>query len=333
MSCNLFAVEVQRLNQTQIDVPDRSRAELNKAIELGMQNIILKISTEESLAHPLVQARVKVANQFLRKYSYEQGSGLILELEYDLDAIEKVLRTAQLPVWGKQRPMTLVWLNDQTTDSIISESNLTQSELPLASIADKLGLPGILPTMDLDDLSQVNANDIKGWFIANIATASKRYPTDFFVVANLSRRAGFFELEMQLFNSTVQEASFYQPIFSRKSQLDDKNQSASKLVNWLKDFYINRYARVSTDGQQSLLLTLNNIDGIEALTAAEKHISSMSQVKAIQINQVNHHGVELMVELYTTEADFLNALKLDPKIESLLQEQQQTYEHQYIWRN
>lgn len=66
----------------------------------------------------------------IRQFGYDEIDGkLFLKVNFDHKRILALLRAAELPVWGKQRPLTLIWLVEEGNDErqIINDASLVDS--------------------------------------------------------------------------------------------------------------------------------------------------------------------------------------------------------------
>jgi hypothetical protein len=103
-----------------------------------------------------------------------------LRVTLDGAAIERVLRSANVTVWGNDRPLTLVWLavdwgqgereivsaGDAALDADAARS-IDRNRLLRERVQDaamRRGIPVAFPLLDAEDLRQVNFADVWGGF-------------------------------------------------------------------------------------------------------------------------------------------------------------------------
>lgn len=122
-----------------------------------------------------------------------------LAVRFDASAVLDLLRGAELPIWGQDRPRVLIWLvldRDDATREVASATSDALAELELA--ARQRGLLVELPLMDLPDQS-LTPTDIWGGFGARVDAASRRYSPDALVVARLHEgREGAWTVDWRL---------------------------------------------------------------------------------------------------------------------------------------
>jgi hypothetical protein len=118
-----------------------------------------------------------------------------------------------LPVWGPERPLTLLWIavddgmggrallgaNDAAELGVESSpataSLLTALRGELTAVADERGLPVTLPLLDLEDFSVVTFVDVWGGFDDRVVAASQRYGADAVLIGRV--RPGLVGYEVQ----------------------------------------------------------------------------------------------------------------------------------------
>jgi len=170
-------------------VKNASDSERNRAAQLTLGEVIVRVSGQTSaLQNPQVREAIAQAPNYLFGFSYEASSEKLvrdgktlaavkLQLNYSPQAIEQLLRKAQLPLWPATRPKLLVWLvaQDQTGFHLIPEITDAASLRAQASLR---GLPIQRPAMDLEDSLSINASDLWNLDIEKIRAASLRYKAD-----------------------------------------------------------------------------------------------------------------------------------------------------------
>jgi hypothetical protein len=127
--------------------------------------------------------------QFVSRYRPGPDDTLVVTLERD--AIERVLRQAGAPVWGTDRPLTLVWL---AVDWGLGEREIVGADDPerlpadarsidrnqllrerVQEVAGRRGIPVAFPLLDIEDMTNLSFSDIWGGFDEPLLFASDRY--------------------------------------------------------------------------------------------------------------------------------------------------------------
>ncbi|WP_449524185.1 DUF2066 domain-containing protein [Cellvibrio sp.] len=170
-------------------VKTQSENERNAAARATFGEVVVRVSGQRSaLDHPAIKAAQPGAQNYLFGFTYKASSEKItvdgktfpavgLQLNYEPQAIEKLLRDSQLPLWPATRPKVLVWLvaKDPTGLRLVPEvADLQAMQLQ----AQYRGLPLSFPKLDLEDSLSLTADDLWALDIEKIKTASLRYRAD-----------------------------------------------------------------------------------------------------------------------------------------------------------
>ena len=113
-----------------------------------------------------------------------------LLIVFDSLGLQETLTVRNQPVWGEERPLTLLWVAIDggpgergilaASPSPVSSSDAVESAAAalreeLLAAANQRGLPISLPLMDVQDLDAVDFIDIWGMFFERVDQASVRY--------------------------------------------------------------------------------------------------------------------------------------------------------------
>ncbi|MDG1938190.1 MAG: DUF2066 domain-containing protein [Pseudomonadales bacterium] len=114
---------------------------------------------------------------------------LRLQLVFQAEAIKTLLRQAGAPFWQANRPGVLVWLVEQQANDrvLINAANAPQFYRALNRGAEARGIPLIQPLLDLEEASQINADDVWMLSVPIISKASERYDNGAVLVGKLSQ--------------------------------------------------------------------------------------------------------------------------------------------------
>ncbi len=178
-------------------VKSQADSERNAAASVHFGEVVVRASgRRDALMNPVIQAAIPKASSYLFSFSYTgnktemiDGEPQIrtgIQLDYSPQAINQLLREAQLPLWPSQRPTVLIWaaysdgLNDPAVLQRVPDE---QSMAQLQSQTYLRGLTIQMPELDLEDNIALSADDIWQVDLEKIKAASQRYNPDVIVVA------------------------------------------------------------------------------------------------------------------------------------------------------
>ena len=174
-------------------VKSQSESERNAAARASFGEVIVRVSgLRSALDNPAIKQALPKAQNYLFGFSYKSSTEKItvdgktvpaigLQLNYEPQAIEQLLRQAQLPLWPATRPKVLVWLvaKDQSGLRLVPEVTDLQA---MQMQAQYRALPLSFPRMDLEDSLSLTADDLWALDVEKIKTASLRYKADAILV-------------------------------------------------------------------------------------------------------------------------------------------------------
>jgi len=192
---NLQAAEELPIYRAQGSAKSQTDSERNAAASLYFGEIIVRASgRRDALMNPVIQAAIPKASSYLFSFSYTGNKTEIIEckpqtrvgiqLDYSPQAVNQLLKQAQLPLWPSQRPKVLVWTAYRVQDSV--ELQRVPDEVAMAQLQSQTYFRGLkiqMPELDLEDNIALSVHDIWQVNLEKIKTASMRYKPDVIVVA------------------------------------------------------------------------------------------------------------------------------------------------------
>lgn len=302
-------------------VKSQAEAERNAAARATLGEVIVRVSGQRDAAnHPSIKGAMTKAQNYLFGFSYKSSSEKItvdgktspaigLQLNFAPQAIEQLLRQAQLPLWPAQRPKVLVWLvaKDQAGLHLAADPADIRS---MQAQAQYRGLPLVIGDAGIEagDLWNTNADTIQA--------VSAKYKADAILVgrytpyslgpippagasdaastaAGVAQGQGPWVGDWQLFhNGNVQAFNDETP---------EVKGLFTSVVDRAADYFANQYAIMpSGQGPQALLLHVGNITSFGEFKQVQAYLDELAMVQRMEVITVNAEGI--LVRL-TTEGD------------------------------
>lgn len=322
----VFAVRVSALYQAKIPVSSQSAEERNRVIQAGLAQVLIKVSGNPQItSNPHVKARLGSANSLMQEFSYASqpatsAKPYVLQLDFDSEGINNLLREAGSPIWGQNRPLILVWLEseipNQPAEMITSDS--ANFILPiLKQQADRRGLPIIFPAMDVTDLSQVSANDIVTMAIPVLTNAAKRYGSDAILVGRMIQNSNGYTTQWNLVMGDDQ----WSWTLAGKTPEDALSSLADNVANTLAG----RYASLLTNSVQAkITLKITGISEDDDLSQLMNYLKHLTPVTDVQVDGVTGTDVIVSISLRGTQNSFLQAISIGQKLTRVSDDTNQT---------
>nr|VFJ98630.1 MAG: hypothetical protein BECKH772A_GA0070896_101432 [Candidatus Kentron sp. H]VFJ98774.1 MAG: hypothetical protein BECKH772B_GA0070898_101432 [Candidatus Kentron sp. H]VFK03601.1 MAG: hypothetical protein BECKH772C_GA0070978_101372 [Candidatus Kentron sp. H] len=198
------SVEVREPYEAKVPVLDKSKQQRKEALQTALRQVIRKITGQRKPEDlPAVNEALKHPGRYMQQFLYQtkvpsesdasSTHKLVFSVQFDPGAIGTLLRSANLPIWERIRPLMLIWIvleRDRKT-LLLGKNNYSQISGTLYEDASERGVSIVLPLLDLEDRSRIGPIDISGGDVWNgvldrILAASKRYATDTVLVGRVS---------------------------------------------------------------------------------------------------------------------------------------------------
>ncbi len=180
------AATVEDVYQAEIPVQSRSESERAAAVRDALGMVLVKLTGDRrARAHPALAGLQRAAQDYVQQYQYLSAPAhdtgerrLLLRVRFDQRALDGALAPTGLPLWGRERPVVVVWLavDDGTGSMLVGGDDPHGHAEVLRRRAALRGIPVILPLLDLEDAARLGAAPDGG--PGDVIEASRRYGAD-----------------------------------------------------------------------------------------------------------------------------------------------------------
>ncbi|MBW3568132.1 MAG: DUF2066 domain-containing protein [Proteobacteria bacterium] len=292
---------VADLYAANVPVSDQSAGVRAAALREALGQVLVKITgtqgvMETSAANELLQN----PSRYLQQYRYESirpvpadpdMPRLALRAEFDGGALERRLRSAGLPLWGRERPMTLVWLalSDGNRELIGAKSSNTVVDA-LQRAAVRRGLPLELPVLDTEDVTRVSFMDVWGVYEEPLLAAAERYSPDAIMSGSIFSAgndlwAGRWTL---LRNGERQRWELSGPT---------PEAVAAAAMDRLAEHYAEAFSVFAGAAQDKVLLEVSAVAALQGYARVQAYLSRLSAVKDVRLLGVDDDVLRFELDL------------------------------------
>src|SRR5579863_2753566 len=138
-----FALSRAELYQATAPAPDRSEAGLNDAFQTAMKTVLVRVTGRRSSEDdPAMAPLIDNARRYVQQYRGAADSQLWVS--FDGPAIERWLTQNGQPLWGRERPPTLILLAAQTgpqSGTVITADSTSELKAAIDATAVSRGVP------------------------------------------------------------------------------------------------------------------------------------------------------------------------------------------------
>ncbi len=329
----LEAVTLENLYQAEVLSTSQSDAQRRIDASEGLSQVLQRVSgRSDILQNPIIVAALQTPEQYYSEFSYAQveaakeasaaepqaradGQGpqaprQLMRIRFAPSLIAKILRAADLPVWGSNRPSVLSWMaiDDASGRQVLGDANPSLFSKTLNDAAQARGVPLLLPLWDLEDNRGVSSSEIWGRFLGRIETASKRYSPDKILV---------FRAASEFSNQWRGDWSLGEGGQWRSGTVygEDQAQLATSLVAALASVLSEQYAVAST--RSEVRLTVEGITEIQDYAEVSRYLEGLTQIMSVQPVRVLTDIVEFKLRSEGEVQQIIDVIALDQKLSLL----------------
>ena len=292
----LLADDIPGLYEAEIPVTTQEKAERGEAVRTALQEVLVRVTGRQFvLTVTPIEEALATPTRFVQQFRYrtvktenaEQQSEQVLWVRFDQRAIDALLHDNRLPVWGRTRPATLVWLvvDNRKTRTLLNTNSEHQVRNIMEQQAKKRGLPLRLPLFDLTDRANISISDVWGNFEDTILQASERYQTEAVMVGRVFQTySGNWSVRWTLYSE------------GRRQDWSTTSEVLAEVVipgmDLVADTLGLRFAQVQEEGgSDKLLVKIQDVESLSAYNRALKYLQSLSPVTQVQPHTVNANSV------------------------------------------
>ncbi len=315
------AVEVGDLSTGVVPVPDQSEAARQDGIVAAFQQVVLKrTANPATLSVPVIAETAGKAASLVQRYQFQltpvladapAGSReqLLLQVSFDAKAIEQMLHSAAVPVWGTRRPLIVSWLafQDQSGKRLVSRDDTPTLAQEWQQSARNHGLPVVLPTLDLEETSQIEVNDVWNRTVQPMLPFSARYGAEAMLVGRIEQ--GPVESVAEL---SFQHGNLYTNLLARAGTV---NEAVQQVQAKLAEFLAGKYAvLIDPSKEAEVLVQVHQVRSVEAYGQINQLFSSMQVVRHVDVREVHDGSLLLSLRLIADQSALLQTIAMDGRL-------------------
>ena len=205
----------------------------------------------------------------------------VLDVSFAPASLNRALNKLGLPLWGAERPETLLWLAvEETADRyILGSASRNEVRESLDQVAEKRALPILLPLMDLQDRSVIHFSDVRGGFTGQVQDASDRYGVDTVLTGSLRQRQSGWSARWVLYR----KQRIYRWQASGEEIGDVIIVGMEGLANQLaKEFSI----AVSYSKASTILLRVDLVDSLDDYARVLAYLGGLAVVEKVSVETI-----------------------------------------------
>ena len=305
---NANAVTVKGLYSQKVPVSGQGYQERADAMSQALANVLVKVAGQrEVLSNSVVRSALAKPEAYIRKFGFRTDESSANRQQYfqaafDEQAINRLLRSAGVAIWGQSRPSTLIWLAVENGGqrSIVNASGFFPGVF--AESFQVRGLPLLFPLMDFEDAAAISTVDVWGGFTRKLQDASRRYGSESILTGRLSQNNELFYGRLSLIFRGMNQSVAVDGLDAVAV-----TQLAADLVGTNLSRH---YAIDASDASGNTLLVVENISSLEDYAGLSKYLERITAVRDVSVHRVAGSTVELELVIDGSESQLADALAL-----------------------
>lgn len=319
---SVYAIVIDDLYTIELPVPDQTTSQRLQAFSDAFRLVLTKVSgSDEAQKNPFISKLAQNSSRYVKQFSYLNRSGfdgagdelmkLHLKVNFDQRLVESLLREHNFPIWGRERPSSLLVINSEVDGNVRLVAGDTAPEVIelLDAAALKMGVPIILPLMDLEDISLVDVADVTARHFNTINMLAARYGPDAIVVGEI--------VEQGIASwRGAWEVRFAEQIFKWKFAGASRQEVIDQLIAHLASVLALEYALEDHLGnEQELLLKVSSIQNINHLLSVQKYLGSLNVVESVRVALVSGEEITFYMKLRNSAKDLQQLIEIGNVLE------------------
>lgn len=216
---------------------------------------------------------------------------LLLRARFDGSAVQQALRREGLPVWGRERPRTLVLLAIEGEADIVSARAADELARAMRETAGQRGIPLVFPLRGDDERRAIRAADIRYGTLENIRATADTYGASHVLIGRLAPAGGGWRAEWSLSHRGETVAEWRGGGGERGGVLAD---GARRLA----DTYARRFAVYGgADADTVIALAVDGVTAIGDYVRVGRYLRGLTAVETAIPVLVDREAVVFRVQL------------------------------------
>ena len=314
-SLHSLAEEVSGLYSGLVPVADQSAESRQIGIRDALEQVLIKLTGNSNIIWASgLQSFLANPDRYVSSIGFSRLPDVGLGLESDAElglglavgfarqAIDQIIRQAQLPILPSNRPRLLVWIIRDDTDKgrgFINEhspSGIDEGSSALDRFDQAMqvrGIPYVLPAYDLKDQLSLSVNEAWSLNADLIDNASKRYETD-----------GWLALRFYVTSSGEVRGTWLSQIGGNRKLRNFHAASGqpfmSEVVDELVDNLAQSFTYIPQVNPDDLVVQVDGVVSFEDYTAVLAQFNKLELVESLKVSAVD--GPEMTLSV-TVEGD------------------------------
>jgi len=278
---------------------ERGAAGNDAGFAAAMEVVLVKVTGLEDAAARM-RGALPNARVYVQRYGIDAEGRL--EVGFDPSAIDRLITDAGLPIWGRERPATLVLARLEPTEGpaewLAADSAAPAREM-IDAAADLRGVPLVWPLMTVREQSVVRAFDARAPDPAALAELAARYRANAVLLATLSA------------NAAGEVSGAWTLGFGEETA--SRSGGPLQGIALAAEQFAGAYATSAID-VTTVDISVAGITNLEAYARTLDYLEKLSVTEAVAVEEISGETLRLRLALRGDPATFARSVALDDQL-------------------
>lgn len=308
-----WAADVNNLFKVALPAHSQKANEKQKLIQQGLKLVLVRATGQPKLLqeHPKLEQALDHADQYVQSFYFsrtaqqdKQQAPLSLHISFQSQPIHQLLQQYNLPIWGQDRPLVLIWVVDRSglKPTIISDTDKSGTVgYEIAQKAHNLRLPIVLPLMDVIDYSHITPGQLIKGDSSVILKASKRYYPNAIAVVTFHKQANEVVsnwrvwFDKQAYQWQHHDTDKLAMVQSGIAQLTSTLASRSSVTN-------------HNPSPKQITLHLQGVQSLKDLSKSQDVLKDIAGVKSVEMSHLDNNQAVYQITINSNLNSFVQKL-------------------------
>jgi len=296
----LFAITRAEMYQAAVPVTDRSEASQTAAFQSAMKTVLIRVTGRRNADEdPALSPLISNARRYVQQYRAAPDSQLFVS--FDGPAIERWLTQNGQPLWGRERPTTLVLLAVQggAQGTVVTTEETSELKSAIDAAASLRGLPLVWPS----------AAEVQKYHI-DYATLNNGSPSTF---SDVARRMGSDAVLVGRAGSATANANVrWTHLFQDRSS---EYSGTLEGVNRAADLYAGMFAASGT--LAPIEIEVAGVADLKDYAGLQTYLESLTFVSHVSVESLSGDTVRFRLSTRGSVDSLQRALSLNGRLQSI----------------
>ena len=302
---SVMAEQVSGLYNGRVLVSDQSEQSRSKGVNQALEQVLIKLTGNSKIMQlPGIQKAVSNTNNFIASVGYTKlpaasleelagQPGFSLQVSFSAEAIDQLIRWAQLPILPAGRPKLVFWIvrdDAETGRQFVSEQQFPDFTQSFQQIMQDRAVPYQLPALDLEDQLSLSVNEAWSMREQTIEVASQRYAADGWVLLRF-----FTTTSGQVRGSWIYKLGDQRGFDDVRAE--DTETFVGLAVNELVDSISTQLTYVPQVDTSKLVVQINQVDSFADYQAVVAQVQGLKLVRSSHVSAVEGDRLFVTVDI------------------------------------